>query len=274
MRAFWTGSIVLGLVRIPVKLYSAVRDTAPKFHQLHKPCSTRISSVRRCETCGVDVAWEDVVKGHEVSPGAYVAFTAEELAGDAGEDRSGRRPAGAAGDAGEDRTIPVLRSMPIGKIPPEYVDTTYWLGPTPAGARAYRMLAEELSTSERDLLGTVKLRTRPRLCFVHASDDSTLLSLSTLRYAEEIVDGAELEPEVNLKHMTTPKEMKLLHELLKRYEPGLDFRAYADAHAEALQKAVDGKLQRGEVLVSPGGKAVSGDLGGLLEASLDAKERM
>ena len=35
-RAIWSGSISFGLVNIPVKLYSAVRDREVHFHMLHE----------------------------------------------------------------------------------------------------------------------------------------------------------------------------------------------------------------------------------------------
>ena len=43
MRAFWTGDVELGIIPIPVKMYTATKDLTPQFHQLHDVCGTRIT---------------------------------------------------------------------------------------------------------------------------------------------------------------------------------------------------------------------------------------
>ena len=47
-RAIWSGTISFGLVSVPVKLYSAVRDRSVRFHQLHGSDNGRIQQKRFC----------------------------------------------------------------------------------------------------------------------------------------------------------------------------------------------------------------------------------
>src|SRR5205823_11857024 len=71
-RPIWTGSIAFGLVNVPVKVYSAVHQKEVRFHQLHDADGGRIQQKRVCGKCGREVAYENIVKGYELSPGRYV----------------------------------------------------------------------------------------------------------------------------------------------------------------------------------------------------------
>ena len=37
MRSMWNGAITFGLISIPVRLYTSVKEKSMKFHQLHAP---------------------------------------------------------------------------------------------------------------------------------------------------------------------------------------------------------------------------------------------
>src|SRR5205085_2611147 len=78
-RSIWTGAISFGLVNVPVKLYSAVSKKTVRFHQLHEADGVRIQQKRVCPADGEEVAWDDIVKGYEISPDRYVVVTSDEL---------------------------------------------------------------------------------------------------------------------------------------------------------------------------------------------------
>src|ERR671916_2822080 len=80
-RSIWTGAISFGLVNVPVKLYSAVSKKTVRFHQLHDKDGVRIQQKRVCPADGEEVAYENIVKGYEITPEQYVVITPEELAG-------------------------------------------------------------------------------------------------------------------------------------------------------------------------------------------------
>ena len=68
-RPIWSGTISFGLVNVPVKAYSAVRDHAVHFHQLEKDTGARIRYEKVSATSGEPVPKEEIEQGFEVSKG-------------------------------------------------------------------------------------------------------------------------------------------------------------------------------------------------------------
>jgi DNA end-binding protein Ku len=255
MRAFWSGSIEWGMLAIPVKLYTASKDSAPKFHRLHKACNQRITVVNRCDKCEVDVPWEDIVSGHEVAEGEYVAFTKEELGEIKESDKS---------------VIQILHTTAVEGMTPNLFNTTYWIGSGAKRAKAYGLLRDVLEKSGAVAIGSVTLRTRPRLCMIGAQ--AGLLTLTTLHYHEEMVDGRELVPPAL---ETSSKEQELAITLVRDQMQDFDSEAHTDDYARKLAEAVAEKVDGGEVVPvdgqdkkkSAGGGAVV-DLEELLKRSV------
>jgi DNA end-binding protein Ku len=77
-RSIWTGWVSFGLVNIPVKLYSAVRQHDVRFHQL-APDGSRIRYELRSEKTGRVVDYDKIRRGFETSRGKYVVFEPGEL---------------------------------------------------------------------------------------------------------------------------------------------------------------------------------------------------
>ena len=65
----WTGSISFGLVNVPVKAYTAVRDHDVHFHQLDKKTGARIRYQKVSEKSGKEVDADDIELGYEVTQG-------------------------------------------------------------------------------------------------------------------------------------------------------------------------------------------------------------
>jgi len=78
-RPVWTGSISFGLVNVPVKAYTAVRDHDVHFHQLEKGTGSRIRNRKVSEKTSEEVDSDDIEMGFEVSKGRYVTFAKGEL---------------------------------------------------------------------------------------------------------------------------------------------------------------------------------------------------
>ncbi len=75
-RPVWTGSISFGLVNVPVKAYTAVRDHDVHFHQLDKKSGARIRNRKVSEKSGKEVDADDIEMGFEVARGNYVDLMA------------------------------------------------------------------------------------------------------------------------------------------------------------------------------------------------------
>src|SRR3954453_8578134 len=79
-RAVWSGSISFGLVNVPVKAFSALRDHDVHFHQIDKKSGARVRTKKFSEKSGREVKADDIEMGFEVNRGTYVTFEKEELA--------------------------------------------------------------------------------------------------------------------------------------------------------------------------------------------------
>ena len=71
-RPVWTGSISFGLVNVPVKAYTAVRDHDVHFHQIDTKSGSRIRYRKVAEETGKEVDSDDIVLGFELRKGRYV----------------------------------------------------------------------------------------------------------------------------------------------------------------------------------------------------------
>jgi DNA end-binding protein Ku len=229
MRAFWSGEISFGLVTIPAKLYTATKDLTPQFHQLHKECGTRISMVRRCPKCARDLPYEEIGKGYEVSKGEYALFTKEELAKLDGDESGG--------------SIEIVEFVDPLEVDLAYVEKSYWIGPGSKNVRGYDLLRSVLADTKKVALAKVRLRTRTRLALVRPR--GKLFSLDMMRFAEELVDGAELAPADQKE--PSPREKQLALHLVEELSGPFDPARHPDEYRSAVLAAVDQKVEAGQV---------------------------
>jgi DNA end-binding protein Ku len=230
-RAIWSGSISFGLVNIPVKLFSAISHKEVRFHMLHDADGARINLKRFCSSEDVEVPYEHIVKGYELSRGRYVTLTAEEL--------EAADPKGA-------RTVEIQDFVELGEIDPIYYDQTYYLAPDRGAGKAYALLLETMRKSGKVGIARVILRTKETLCCVRPMGDA--LALSTMNYADEVVDQGGLELPENPAPAPRELEMaqRLVESLTTAFEPG----RYHDTHREKVLALVERKAS-GEQVVAP-----------------------
>src|SRR5690242_10925634 len=127
-RAIWTGAISFGLVNVPVKLYSATSRKTVRFHQLSGKTGARIRQKRVDPSTDEEVAYEDIVKGYELTPDRYVLIEPEELE---------------ALDPKATKTIDIEEFVNLNEIDPIYYDHSYYLAPTAGGAKIGRASCRE-----------------------------------------------------------------------------------------------------------------------------------
>jgi DNA end-binding protein Ku len=85
-RSIWNGTIVFGLVAVPIKVYSATESKTVHFREVHAKDGSRIEHRRICpkHRGRFEVDYDDIVKGYEVSRGKWVELTDDEIAAAAG----------------------------------------------------------------------------------------------------------------------------------------------------------------------------------------------
>jgi DNA end-binding protein Ku len=261
MRAFWSGEISFGLVTIPAKLYTATKDLTPQFHQLHKECGTRITMVRRCPKCNLDLPYDQIGKGYEVSKNEYALFTKEELAKLDGDEAGG--------------SIEIVEFVDPLEVDLAYVEKSYWIGPGSKNVRGYDLLRSVLAETKKVALAKVRLRTRTRLALVRPR--GKLFALDMMRFAEELVAGDELAPAEQKE--PSPREKQLALHLVEELSGPFDPARHPDEYRNAVLAAVDQKVEAGEVArdvaeEAPAAAASTGaqviDLAELLSRSIKA----
>ena len=77
----WSGSISLGLVNVPVGLYSATEDKSVRFHRYHEKDGGRIRQKRICEVDGQELDVADIARGYELPGGDTVVMTDSDFEG-------------------------------------------------------------------------------------------------------------------------------------------------------------------------------------------------
>ncbi|MGZ4762297.1 MAG: non-homologous end joining protein Ku [Ilumatobacteraceae bacterium] len=256
-RPLWTGSISFGLVDVPVKAFTAVRDHDVHFHQLDKKSGSRIRYRKVAEDTGKEVDSDDIVLGFEVRDGRYVTFDDKEL--------EALRPAST-------RTIDVTDFVALDEIDPIYYDNTYWLAPDRDNAnQAYQLLLAAMEDEQRVGIGTVVLRDKQHLAAIRPLDG--VLALSTMRFADEVVPRSEIEG-LPRRSKPAPKALNMAKQVIEGLAGGWDPKHYHDTYTEALRKRITHK-QSGKVVVEAADepKAQVLDLMAALEASVGAAKK-
>jgi DNA end-binding protein Ku len=229
MRSLWTGSIAFGLVNIPVKLFSAVRERALDFDMLDRKDLSHIKFKRINEKTGKEVPWDNIVKGYEIK-GKYVVLTDEDFESASPE---------------KTKTIDLEQFVKLSEIDVILFDAAYYLSPAKGGERAFGLLQEVLDKSQRAGVGTFVLRNREKPVVVRPAQK--LLILHTLRFANEIRDPSEFE----IKKSTPPKkELAMARTLVEQMSDNFNIGDFKDSYTAKLMRRIRAKAS-GKKLPAP-----------------------
>jgi DNA end-binding protein Ku len=231
-RSIWTGAIGFGLVHVPVRLFSATEDKNVHFHQLQEGTGKRIQNQRVTDD-GDEVAYEDVVRGYEVSRGKYVTITDEELA---------------AAEPQRTKTIDIEDFVDLHEIDPIHFQKTYFVFPDnrAEAAKPFVLLRRALADAERIAIGRFVMREREYLVAVRPYGD--VLALETMFFPDEIRDPKKLsDVPKNVRVADRELEMaeRLIDSLTTKWEPS----RYRDTHRERLLDVIKRKSKGEEIVV-------------------------
>ncbi len=257
-RAIWTGSISFGLLNVPVKLYSAVSSRAIRFRELRESDGSRVRHRRVAEEDGEEVAYEEIVKGYEIAPDQYVVMTRDELE---------------ALDPKKTHTIEIEDFVDLDQIDPIYFNQPYYIGPAPGAERAYALLAQAMSEQRKVAVARFVMRNKESLAAIRATGD--VLTLATMRFADEVVPVEQLEGALGDAADVEPKEreVEMAKALIDSLASDFDPESYKDEHRAELLELIERKAS-GEKIVSADSEAPkptkAPDLMAALEESLAA----
>jgi DNA end-binding protein Ku len=222
-RAIWKGSVAFGLVNIPVELYSAVRDTRPRFRLLHAADKSPVHFERVCAREGKAVAWEELVKGYEYEKGRFVVLSKEDFRLAALE---------------KTRTVDIRAFVKAEEIDDRFFETSYFIVPAKGGERAYALLREAIRQEKRVGIATIILREQAHLAAVEVTGDSLVLTL--MRYGDELVDVNTFRfPTVDVRKA----ELEMARTLVANFESKWDPTQYTDEYRNNLMKIIKAKLK-------------------------------
>lgn len=222
-RAIWKGELKLDSTRVPVKLYSAVKDQTVRFHILDQKSKTRVKQHMVEPGSGKEVATEEIQKGFEVEPGTFVILEREELEKLEPE---------------ESREIELTQFVPPEEIPPEYYDRPYYLGPDGDQA-AYFALAAALKNKEKEGVARWVMRKKPYVGALRAEDDHLLLF--TLRNAEEVLSAKDLPHPGG--RAPDKKELTMAKQLVEMLKGEFDPKEYKDEYRQRVMEFVEKKAK-------------------------------
>src|SRR3984885_10165736 len=253
-RAIWSGAISFGLVNVPVKLYSATSPKTVRFHQLSRETGSRIRQKRVDPSTGDEVAFEDIVKGYEVTPDRYVIIEPEELD---------------ALDPKATKTIDIEEFVEIADIDPIYYDHSYYLAPATGGAKAYRLLLEAMREAGKVAIGRVVIRSKQQLCALRPIGDA--MGLSTMLFGDEVLSPDRLDELDGLADAdATKRELTMAQQLIDSLSADFDPTKFKDEYREQVLDLIERKANGEEIAVQPQAEddAPVPDLMAALEASL------
>ena len=231
-RSIWNGTVAFGMVRVPVKLYSATESKAVHFNERHASDGAAIQHRRVCAKENREVPYAEIVKGFEAKSGSYVVLSKEEVA---------------AADGTGARLIEIEHFVAADEIDPLYYDHAYSLGPGKDGAESYRVLHAALKRSKRVGIARFVFHNRAQLVAVRALDD--VLAVQTMRFADEIVAPGELElpqPHAAAGKRELDMASALVEQLHGRFQPS----RYHDTYRQALMSLIERKAN-GEAIEPP-----------------------
>ncbi len=167
-RAFWSGTVTFGLVRVPVALLPGNRTERVSLRRL-APDGTPLERRYVCPAEDRFVDREEIVRGYEVEKGSFVVVSDEELESLAPE---------------KSREIDLQRFVPVEQVSPFFFDRSYFLVPTGDTRKPYRLLAETMEKTGRAGVATFVMRFREYLVAILA--ENGILRAVTLRFREEL----------------------------------------------------------------------------------------
>jgi DNA end-binding protein Ku len=259
-RSIWTGAISFGLVTVPVKLYSAVNRKTVRFNQLNQKTGSRINQKRVDASTGEEVAFEDLVKGYEISPDRYVLIEPGELE---------------AVEPKKTKTIDIEDFVDLDEIDPIFYDHPYYLAPGPGGAKPYRLLLEAMRETNKVAIAKVVIRQKESLVAIRpmGEGEDEVLGMATMLFADEVVDPARLDDLPSAEDIeTSDRELDIAKQLVEslagEFEPG----KYHDTYREAVLEMIEKKAAGEEIAIQPEAEEAAPvpDLMSALKASLDA----
>jgi DNA end-binding protein Ku len=256
-RAMWSGAISFGLVNIPIRLHNAVSRKSVHFNQIDTRTGARIQYRKVSAADGEEVPSEQIAKGYQLSSGEYVLVGDDELS---------------ALDPEASRSIDIEQFVDLDEIDPIYYDSAYYVAPDKAAKKPYALLTRAMEQQNKVAIARFVMRSKQYLAALRPKDG--VLVMSTMVYADEVNDPAELVGEDVLEEEVSEREIKMATQLIESLTEPFEPEKFEDNHRNQVLDLIDRKAAGEEIVAAPTPVAEDKvvDLMAALEASVrDAK---
>jgi len=250
----WKGQLKIGTTKVPVKLYSAVKDRTVRFNILDDRSKMRVKQHMIDPDSDDEVPNEEIRKGYEIEPGRFVILTQEDL------EKLQPPPS---------RDIEIEEFVDQDKISQQWFERPYYLGPDD-GDKEYFALAEALKNQEKEGVAHWVMRNKYYSGVLRSIDD--YLYLFTLKDAKEVISANDLAKPTGAA--PTQKELAMAQQLVEMLRGDFNAADYKDEYRERVEKFIEQKAKgRAPRLQAVKTKRKADNLGAALEKSLAALKK-
>ncbi|HHU73084.1 MAG TPA: Ku protein [Clostridiales bacterium] len=222
------GAISLGLLYIPVGLYTTNRDNDIHFNQLCKDTKERVKYKKYCPSCNKEVKGDDIIKGYEYEDGKYVTMTQDEL-----EKIKTKK----------DKTIHIIQFVHLQEIDPIFYEKNYYAIPEAGAEKAFELLRTAMLDEGKVALAKTVIGTKENLLVLYPTPEGMIAK--TLFYQDEILAIPKQIPKVELNEQEVTMAKTLINTMTASFDPS----KYKDEYQERLRAAIMKKIH-GEDIVA------------------------
>ena len=222
------GAISLGLLYIPVGLYTTTHDNDIRFNQLCKDTKERVKYKKYCPSCNKEVKPEEIIKGYEYENDKYIIMTEEEL-----EKIKTKK----------DKTIHILQFVNLSEIDQMYYERNYYAIPEAGAEKAFELLRAAMLSEQKVALAKTVIGTKENLIVLYPTEEGIIAK--TLFYQDEIVTVPKQLPHVDLNEAEVTMAKTLINSMTGPFEAS----KYKDEYQERLRDAIMQKIH-GEDIVA------------------------
>jgi DNA end-binding protein Ku len=229
-RALWKAVLRLDGLKLPVRMYSAVKDRDVHFHLLHAADHVRVRErmVNPEEEQAVDT--EHTRYGYALESGDFVVLEADE--------RKALAPK-------PSREIEILKAVSRDTLPLAAYARPYWLGPD-GDEQGYFALAEMLMQREQEAIAEWVMRGKHHFGALSSRDG--YLVLSDLRSSDQWLDLSKLE--VPEGRALDKREVAMAEQLLMGLDGAFEHDAFHDEYRKRVLQLIEAKA-KGQKLPRP-----------------------
>jgi len=231
-RALWTGSIMFGLVNVPVRLYTAVHEHKVSFRLVHEPDDGPIGYEKVCKLEGTPVPNEEIVKAYEYEKGSFVHLTDEDFE---------------AVQVEGQHAMELEDFVDYDEIDPTFFAHTYLVGPQEGAEKTYALLVSAMEKSGLAGIGRFVMRNRQYLGCLRVRDG--VLTLEEMHFADE-VDAPETIVPDSLPTIAK-RELDMALTLIDGFSGAWKPEKYRDTYTDALMEVIEAKVKGREIHHAP-----------------------